>query len=133
MNLPFFTWRARCLLTLAVIAVVLGGTPASAGSNSLLSLTPDGRWLLVANADNGSVSVVDTQSRKTVREIPVGRRPESVAVIGSGPHAVVTLYKDDQVAMIDFESGKVLARIATPDEPYGVVTNTSGTKAYLTH
>ena len=133
MSLPFLTRSVRWLFSLSALCTVMAVAPALGGSNSLMSLTPDGRWLLVANADNGSVSVVDTQSRKTVREIPVGRRPESVAVVGSGPQAIVTLYKDDQVALVDFESGKVLAKIATPDEPYGVVTNPAGTKAYVTH
>src|SRR5262245_43003187 len=99
----------------------MNGARTQAGSNSLLSLTPDGRWLLVANADNGSLTVVDTAERMVVREIPVGRRPESVAVIAGGPRAVVSLYKDDQVAVVDFESGEVLSKIDTPDEPYGVV------------
>src|SRR2546426_220877 len=53
------------LAALAFLAVAMSVAPAIAGSNSLMSVTPDGRWLLVANADNGSVSVVDTSSRKT--------------------------------------------------------------------
>jgi YVTN family beta-propeller protein len=129
-------FRSRLLSRLRLAAaLVMFACPslARAGSSSLLSLTPDGRRLLVANSDNGSVSVVDTVERKTLREIPVGRRPESVAVIGAGPQAVVTLYKDDQVAVIDFETGTVLRRISTPDEPYGVVTSAAGTRAYVTH
>ena len=124
---------ARYLLRLSVAALALSAVPALAGSNSLLSITPDGRWLLVANSDNGTVSVVDTASRQTVREIPVGRRPESVAVIASGPRALVTLYKDDQVAVIDFAAGKVLSKIDVPDEPYGVVATASGVRAFVTH
>jgi YVTN family beta-propeller protein len=106
---------------------------ANAGSGSLMSISPDGRWLLVANADNGTVSVVDTAARSTVREITVGRRPESVAVIASGPQAIVTLYKDDQLAVIDFDAGKVVSKIDVPDEPYGVVVNKEGTRAFVTH
>ncbi len=121
-----------CAVLLLVLPV-LPAAPADAGSNSLMSLTRDGAWLLVANADNGTVSVIDTAQRQTVREIAVGRRPESVAIVGSGPRAVVTLYKDDQLAIIDFQAGDVLARVPTPDEPYGVVVNDAGTRAYVTH
>jgi YVTN family beta-propeller protein len=112
---------------------MLLASAANAGSNSLMSITPDGRWLLVANADNGTVSVVDAAARSTVREIAVGRRPESVAVIGAGSRAIVTLYKDDQVAVIDFEAGKIVSKIDVPDEPYGVVVNKAGTRAFVTH
>ncbi len=126
-----FVPRSIAVLTLAVVALV--PTTAYCGSNSLLAITPDGRRLLAANADNGTVSVVDAADRKVVREIAVGRRPESVAVIGAGPRAVVTLYKDDQIAVIDFEAGKVVAKIDTPDEPYGVVVNAAGTRALVTN
>jgi YVTN family beta-propeller protein len=112
---------------------LLGNVFVHADSNSLLSTSPDGRWLLVANADNNTVSVLDTIERRVVREIQVGRRPESVAVVGAGPRALVTLYKDDQVAVIDFETGTVLNRIDTPDEPYGVVVSRSGETAYVTN
>ena len=124
---------AHFVLKLTAIVLALTSCEVLAGSNSLLSITPDGRWLLVANADNGTISVVDTANRQTVREIPVGRRPESVAVIGTGPRAVITLYKDDQIAVVDFLAGKVLSKIDTPDEPYGVVVNAAGTRAYVTN
>ncbi len=125
--------RVRLLMSLALLVVAAWPMPARAGQNSLMSVTPDGRRLIVANADNGTVSVVDTESRKTLREFAVGRRPESVAVIGTGPRAIVTLYKDDQVALVDFEAGKVLQKTDTPDEPYGVVVTSAGTTAYVTH
>jgi YVTN family beta-propeller protein len=112
---------------------MIGNAAARGNSNSLLSLSPDGRWLLAANADNNTISVVDTSELKLVREIPVGRRPESVAVIGSSPRAIVTLYNEDQVAVINFETGTVLSRISTADEPYGVVVTESGDKAYITN
>src|SRR5262245_50832234 len=92
------------------VCCLIGHASARAESNSLLSLSPDGRWLLVANSDNNTVSVVDTMERKAIREIQVGSRPESVAMVGNGPRALVTLYKDDQVALIDFTTGAVLER-----------------------
>jgi YVTN family beta-propeller protein len=124
--------RQTCLVGTFVCASLVASV-ARAGNNSLLGMTPDGRWILAANADNGTVTVVDAIERRAVREIAVGRRPESVAVVGSGPLAVVTLYKDDQVAVIDFESGRVLKKIDTPDEPYGIVVTRSGKTAYLTN
>src|SRR5580658_5635562 len=78
----------RTLLTLlscfALIASVNAGS-----SNSLMDVTPDGKTLLVANRDNGSVTVVDIASRKPVKQIAVGEHPEGVSWIGNGPLALV--------------------------------------------
>ena len=49
---------------------------ATAGSsNSLMDISSDGRLLVCSNRDNGSVSVIDLQEQKTVRQIPVGLKP----------------------------------------------------------
>lgn len=132
--MPFRVVRVLCALAAAVSAIhFICDRPAIAGNNSQLGLTPDGRLLLVANADNGTVSVIDTAERRVIREISVGRRPESVAVLGAGPRAAVTLYKDDQVAVLDFETGEIVQRIDTADEPYGIVATRSGDVAYITN
>jgi len=68
-------------LTLAFASLV---TPVWAGtSNSLLDVSPDGKTLLAANADNSSVTVVDTAAGKALREIKVGDKPEGVTWIAT--------------------------------------------------
>ena len=54
-------FAALCVCCLPVSA--LAGT-----SNSLLDVSPDGARLLVANPDNGTVTVVDTKERKVLRK-----------------------------------------------------------------
>src|SRR5262245_12572846 len=101
--------------------VVLGGLVENghAGrSNSLIDISPDSTRLLVANADNGSVSVVDLKERKLLREIKVGDKPEGVAWIGKGPLAAVTVYREDLVVFVDTEKGQVVRKLAVADEPY---------------
>src|SRR5947209_6170013 len=67
---------------LAFVAVV----PARANtSNSLMDVSPDGSRLLVANSDNGTVTVIDTAKRAKLHEIKVGDKPEGVTWIGNGP------------------------------------------------
>src|SRR5262249_52398721 len=82
--------------------------------------------LLAANRDNGTVTVIDIESRKALREIPVGEHPEGVAWIGDGPLALVTVYEEDKLAFIDADKGSVLASIKVENEPYGVVTTRDG-------
>jgi YVTN family beta-propeller protein len=108
----------------ALTALMLAGPVVQAGtSNSLLDVSPDGNRLLVANTDNGTVRVVDTADRKSVREIAVGRQPEGVSWIGAGPLAAVTLYFEDKVALIDADNsgpGRPVRRGRQPGRPAGL-------------
>lgn len=102
-------------------------------SNSLLDVSPDGRWLLAANADNGSVTVIDAITRKAVREIVVGHKPESVSWIGSGPLAIATAYKDNLVVIFNAQTGAIVKKLPVAPEPYGIVADAAGKKAWVTH
>jgi len=102
-------------------------------SNSLLDVSADGTLLLATNRDNGTVTVVDTASNKSLREIAVGREPEGITWLGTGPLAAVTCYRDDLVVIFDAASGKVLDRLAVAPEPYGIVADPDGRRAWVTH
>jgi YVTN family beta-propeller protein len=123
---------ARLLLVVLSIAYASGSSHAGS-SNSLLDVTSDGKYVLVANADNGSVTVIDAVANKALREIAVGDKPEGVAWIGNGPLAVVTVYNDDSVAFVDTAAGHVVEKLHVPDEPYGIVVTKDGSRAYVTH
>ena len=122
---------AACLFFVGLVAVPATGYAGS--SNSLLDATPDGKRLLVANSDNGSVTVIDATANKALREIAVGDKPEGVAWIGNGPLALVTVYKEDIVAFVDTDTGKVVERLRVADEPYGIVVTKDGSRAYVAH
>jgi YVTN family beta-propeller protein len=98
-----------------------------------MDVTPDGSRLLVANSDNGTVTVVDLARREVLHEVAVGDKPEGVTWIGNGPLALVPVYREDQVVFVDAEAGKVVARLPVPNEPYGIVATRDGKQAYVTH
>ena len=101
--------KLRCLFWLGFVA--LASSSAHAGtSNSLLDVSPDGKLLLAANRDNGTVTVVDTATRKVLREVKVGAKPEGVSWIGAGPRAVVTLYEDNALVFFDAATGVKIGR-----------------------
>jgi YVTN family beta-propeller protein len=122
----------RLALTL-FLAVFAAGLARAGTSNSLLDVSPDGALLLAVNRDNESVTVVDTAANKALREIRVGREPEGVTWIGSGPLAAVTSYRDDKVVIFDAKEGRILASIAVAPEPYGIVADKDGKRAWVTH
>ncbi len=116
---------------LVALASIWPCVASRAGSSSQLALSPDGRWLVTANIDSDTVGVIDTTAREKVREIPVGHRPECAAFIGGSGQALVTLYRDDALAVVDIAQGIVSRRIATGDEPYGVVCTRDGSRAFV--
>jgi YVTN family beta-propeller protein len=130
LKVPRMFRTAFALLTAALCCLA---PAARAGtSNSLLDVSPDGARLLVVNADNGTVSVVDTKARKVLHEIKVGEKPEGVTWIGKGPLAAVTVYRDDLVVFLDADKGQVVKKLPVGDEPYGIVSNKDGTRAWVT-
>jgi YVTN family beta-propeller protein len=119
---------------LAVALLSLFPAAVRAGqSNSLLDVSPDGSLLLVANPDNGSVTVVDTAARKALHEIKVGEKPEGVTWVGAGPIAAVAVYREDRVVFLDARAGGVVASLDVADEPYGIVASKDGRRAWVTH
>jgi YVTN family beta-propeller protein len=122
----------RLLLSLTLtLALAL---PATAGtSNSLMDVTPDGKRLVVANTDSGTVTVIDPKGRAKLHEVAVGDHPEGVSWVGNGPLALVTVWGDDRLVFVDAEAGKVAFRLAVDDEPYGVVVTKDGRRAFVTH
>jgi YVTN family beta-propeller protein len=120
--------------TLCSLALfLLPATLLAGSSNSLLDVSTDGKRLLVANSDNGTVTVVDLTKREKLHEIPVGDKPEGVAWVGSSDLALVTVYREDRVLFLDAKTGKVVHTLDVGDEPYGVVTTRDGKTAFVTH
>jgi YVTN family beta-propeller protein len=120
--------------SLAIFAFLSAASVSIAGSsNSLMDVAPSGKALLVANNDNGSVTLVDLDAKEKVREIKVGKKPEGVTWIGNGPLAAVTLYHEQAVVIIDTDTGKIEKTIKTAAEPYGIVADAKGARAWVTH
>ncbi len=120
---------------IAALLVCLG-LPAFAHAgltNSLLDVSPDGRWLLAINNDNGTVTLIDVAKRAAVREIAVGAKPEGVTWIGNGPRAVATLYRESAVVFFNAQTGEVGTKLKLAAEPYGIVADPDGKRAWVTH
>src|SRR5438552_13234290 len=106
MTLRYLRWLVLGTALVVAVSDLRAGT-----SNSLMDLSPDGRRLLVTNSDNGTVTVVDAATRKVLREVKVGDKPEGVTWIGGGPLAAVTVYHEDLVVFFDTEDGRVIKKL----------------------
>jgi YVTN family beta-propeller protein len=81
----------------------IGSTPVG------LALTGDDRYLLVANADNNAVMMVDTASEEVVGAIPTGWYPTDVAVTADNTHVLIVSGLGSGVWKADF---------AIPERPF---------------
>src|SRR5438034_10661784 len=55
-----------------------------------LILTPDGRYLLVANQTADTISLIELSSGRVTAEVPCGRRPAALALTPDGRRALVS-------------------------------------------
>lgn len=117
--------------------------PAAAG----LAVSPDGQYLLVANHENDSVSLVDLRTRSVAAEqdlrpgkidptrqgVPGGEYPFKVAWQSSG-RAYVSAPRDREIVALTVADGKlsVAGRIQTTGEPTALLVDAAGKRLYAT-
>ena len=89
--------------------VTVGDTPIR------VIASPDGRWIVTSNLGGGSLTVIDAATRTVARTIPVSgaREAGQVTILFSddGGRLYVAETGRDEVAEVDFASGKVLRRL----------------------
>ena len=77
--------------------------------------SPGGRWIVTSNLGAGSLSVIDRRTRRVARTIQVGgsREAGQVTILFSadGRRIYAAETGRNQVAEVDFESGRVLRRL----------------------
>ncbi len=111
----------------SVPTIPVGGTPFDA------ALTPDGKYLYVANFEN--ISVIDTATNKVATSIVTEKFPMGIAITPDGKYAYVTHSNADSpiVSLISTETNTVVATIAlehSPDE--GIAITHDGKYVYMT-
>lgn len=127
------TCRFITLLTAFSLLVTCSDTSLIAGtSNSLMDISADGTLLVCSNRDSGSLSVVDLKSHQKLQEIDTGLHPEGVSFLGKTHQVAVAVYGDDRVLFVDADSGETVGSLEVFDEPYGIVSNRSGSFLYVT-
>ena len=115
----------RIILAFLSGCAICAQTSASDRSSSI-AITSDSKTLGVVNNDSRSVTLVDLDSTSVISEIMVGRDPQSISFHPQSSAAFVTNRFDDTVSVIDLFERRVVATIPVPDEPFGVVTASSG-------
>jgi len=80
-----------------------------------VAVSPDGRWVVTSNAAAGTLTVIDANSRRVARTIPVSGARGAVQVTilfsADGERLYAAETGRDQVAEVDLASGQVLRRL----------------------
>jgi YVTN family beta-propeller protein len=78
------------------------------------ALSPDGRWLFVANLQNNLVHAVDLEKVEGIKKWAVGRRP--YRILPAAGRIYVSLWGDDAIQLLD-TAGKPVIRFQTGAHP----------------
>ncbi|MCK5417807.1 MAG: beta-propeller fold lactonase family protein, partial [Desulfobacterales bacterium] len=96
-----------------------------------IAITPNGNRVLVCNAQDNTVSVID--SNIEVATIPTERYPHGVAITPNGKKAYVVNFMADSVTVIDVQSTKVLETLHNVHaNPRNISITPDGRYAYIT-
>lgn len=102
-----------------IIKIKTGKTP------KVIKVTPDGRYALVANWHSSSVSVIDTQGYKTVKEIRLGGKrwyiPRGIAISADSQKAYIANMGGGTISVIDLTTLEVIADMPATANPRHII------------
>jgi YVTN family beta-propeller protein len=85
-----------------------------------LRFTPDGRLVLISDLDGGELVVLERDTLKILKRMPLGRQPAGILIDPTGTLAYVAVTGDNFVAVIDLKTLELAARIVAGTGPDGM-------------
>jgi YVTN family beta-propeller protein len=135
-----------CILSVAASVLCAAGLACQAReSAAALARTPHlrrpvalaaadgGRWLFTANRRSGAISVIDTVARRTVAEIPVGKKLADLAVTPDGRRVVVVDEEANELIVLARDGGELRPerRVKVATAPVSVRISPDGKQAFV--
>jgi YVTN family beta-propeller protein len=97
----------------------------------VVAVTPDGRYLLVANWCGYDLSVVSTKHRRQLRTIPIGPYPRGIAITPKGGAAYIAVMGSDHLVRLDLHHWTT-STVAIGTGPRALVFSPDGRYLYAT-
>jgi len=108
---------AHLLLVDPARGTVLQAVPTGQQISHMVAVAPLGNRAFVANIGSGSVTAIDLESGKKLRDIPTGRGAEGLALSPDGEYLWVANREDDTLAVVSAETLEVEADLHCPGYP----------------
>ena len=97
-----------------------------------LTVTPDDRYLLVANWCGFDVSVVDTVTGAEIARVEVGRHPRGIAIDPDSATAYVAVMGSSSIAVMDLGDLSITRWLTVGANPRHLVMGPTGRYLYVT-
>ena len=105
--------------------------PVGRGSEGF-DLSPDGKQLWVANAQDKTVSIIDVSSKKVVQTIPSTGSANRLKITPDGKYVFVSDLSGNDLLVIDAATRQEHKRITLPASSEGLLMAPDGSHAYTT-
>lgn len=91
-----------------------------------ITITHDGKWLLVCASDDDTVQVFDLKTHKLVKTLPSGPDPEQFILHPNGEILYIANEDDNMVTIVDIIKNKVITEVPVGVEPEGMGVHPNG-------
>ena len=95
-------------------------------------LSPDGKELWVANAQDATVSVIDVESRRVVETLPSTKAANRLKFTLDGKYVFVSDLRGDDMLVLDAKARKEYKRVACGGNSEGILMAPDGAHVYTT-
>lgn len=102
------------------------------GGSEGFDVTPDGKEMWVANADDGTVSIVDIAGKKVIATIPDGvKHANRLQFTRDGKYALISDLMGNDLTVMDVAGRSVYKKIPLGSQSEGVLIAPDGKRAFL--
>ena len=108
----------------------VGEITVSKGPHNL-DITPDGKYLFVANAGSSDIAVIDIANKQVIKKIPVSTGHHGIDVSPDGKMVYVSGIGSDKVNVIDPIKLELVKQIDVGNGPHGIRTSSDGKLLYV--
>jgi YVTN family beta-propeller protein len=108
----------------------VGEIAVSKGPHNL-DITPDGKYLFVANAGSSDVAVIDIANKQVIKTIPVSTGHHGIDVSPDGKMVYVSGIGSDKVNVIDPIKLELVKQIDVGNGPHGIRIGSDGKLLYV--
>jgi len=105
--------------------------PVGHGSEGF-DLTPDGKELWVANAQDGTICIIDVAAKKVVQTIPSTGAANRLKITTDGKYAFVSDMNGNGLLVVDVASRKEYKKIMLPATSEGLLMSPDGSRVFTT-